>query len=52
VLQAERNRVLEGEFPAVHRTYLRSEATARRMALMRRYWFIRMLCKTGWRENV
>jgi glycosyltransferase involved in cell wall biosynthesis len=47
ILQAERLRVLEGEFPAVHRTYLQSEATARRISRIRQRWFIRALCKTG-----
>ena len=51
VLEAERTRVLEGEFPAVHRTYLQSEAAARRIARIRRRWLIRVLCKTGLLEN-
>jgi len=51
LLEAERSRVLEGEFPAVHRTYLQSEATAHRISRIRQRWFIRALCKTGLLET-
>jgi hypothetical protein len=51
VLQAERTRVLEREFAAVHRTYLQSEAAARRISRIRQRWLIRVLCKTGLLEN-